>query len=194
MVSAKEVLELYLHVDSQVKALLKIEQTWRKCHPCKNGGNCCIDSESFALPSEWAIIQNMLAKLHSEELHLLQARTRQKDNCVFRADDRCIIHDVRPLVCRVTPYFVFEQNGKLCFQYPNGSCRRQEGYVAYLPTHNTDLRKRFFSVGLINLKNKIYYLNGLKLHDHPVFALLQQEPLRSLLEWSTEYFDGVNPL
>lgn len=189
LIPKKEILRLYEYIDKQVKDLLKKERHWLRCHPCINEGNCCINSKSAAQVSEWAVIREAILGLNNVDMGLLRTNFYNQQDCVFRTDKKCLIHSVRPIVCRTVPYIVFGGSGCLFFLYPSPSCRNEEWLTVSVPMLEMDLKHKFFQKEFPTSNRQIHYLNGIKLHDHKVFERLASEKQNFLSEWLTEYFD-----
>lgn len=88
---------------SQISQLLEIEPKWKKCNKCPNSGVCCIGADITMYEYEWKIISKYLIDnpvVFSE----VKLNYKRRSLCYFRTDDKCLIHDIRPLNCIFTPY------------------------------------------------------------------------------------------
>lgn len=170
-----------------ISLLLKAEPFWHKCHPCKNNGNCCVNSETMATAAEWEIIVKQLSELSREDFQIIRNNVDCGQNCAFRSPNKCLIHDVRPLVCRVTPYYAFRMNDTFAFLHPIGSCSEEERHKGYVPVTQLDSTNRFFRVRPPNSEANIHYLNGDLLLEHPIFKKIRKGK-KFVPQWLTEYF------
>jgi len=187
-----EIVNLYTDVDKMISLLLKTEPFWHKCHPCKNNGNCCIDSETMASAAEWHIISDHLAELSLDDFLTIRKNVDSGQNCAFRSPYKCLIHDVRPLVCRVVPYFAFERDGMVDFFYPAGTCSERKRIKGYVPIDQLDLTKIFFRIRPTEQAKSIHYLNGLRLSNHPSFDIIKRDEVKFVMVWLKEYFTRKN--
>jgi len=91
-------------LNETINELRKIEPYWSCCFPCNNEGKCCIGADVAIYPSEWNIIENQIIHFSDSEKAVLLSNIKLKRHCVFRSKEKCLIHDVRPLNCRYTPF------------------------------------------------------------------------------------------
>lgn len=87
----------------QISHLLAIEPKWKKCDNCPYSGHCCINADINIYDYEWLIIRNYLLST-PDVLNLVKKNYYSKSLCYFRTNDRCLIHEIRPLNCIFTPY------------------------------------------------------------------------------------------
>lgn len=104
MLNRNDVLALYSELDKYQSLLASQEPYWRKCSPCINKGQCCIDSDTSIFSSEYEIIKDHIKGLPENLKNILVDNVNREVKCPFRTEGGCIIHDVRPLTCRITPY------------------------------------------------------------------------------------------
>lgn len=123
MVSKKELEDYYNLIDEKYNQLLKSENYWNKCNPCKNHGECCKNSKSWATESEWEVIRTYLSKINQEDSNILLNNWNNGINCPFRFKSKCLIHKVRPSICRITPYFASIDNVHVLM--PNDTCKQK---------------------------------------------------------------------
>lgn len=109
LVDKKDILKLYKKLDKYQEKLVLQEQYWRKCNPCINKGECCINSDTTILTSESRIIKACIRELPENMRNTLKANVDNGIRCPFRTEASCIIHDVRPLTCRVVPYLASQK-------------------------------------------------------------------------------------
>lgn len=105
MIDKKDILRLYRKLDKYQKNLVSQDPYWKKCSPCINKGCCCVSSDTTIFTSESKIINRYIKELPADIKSFLKTNVDNGIRCPFRTDTSCIIHDVRPLTCRITPYF-----------------------------------------------------------------------------------------
>lgn len=91
-------------LDSAIQELYQKEPFWNICNPCQCKGHCCIGADITIYENEWAEIERYIRKLSTEDKTALSRNIQQSSKCIFRTDDKCLIHTVRPANCRYTPY------------------------------------------------------------------------------------------
>lgn len=108
-----EIEKIRLKLSSVVKDLCEIDPYWNKCFPCQNKGRCCIGSDVDVSEEEWKQIFEFL-KDKPDIIQYAKARLRQGKPCIFYCSkvSKCLIHDLRPIMCRYTPFQVIENDGK----------------------------------------------------------------------------------
>ena len=96
---------------SQITQLLEIEPKWKQCNKCPNSGHCCIGADITIYNYEWNIIKKFLLEnpIVFDEVKL---NYKRKSLCYFRTNDKCLIHNIRPLNCVFTPYQAIYGAGK----------------------------------------------------------------------------------
>ncbi|MCI8791013.1 MAG: YkgJ family cysteine cluster protein [Lachnospiraceae bacterium] len=90
---------------SQISQLLAIEPKWNKCNKCPYSGACCIGADISVYEYEWLIIRDYLLA-NPDILSTVRKNFNSKSLCYFRTQDKCVIHEIRPLNCIFTPYQV----------------------------------------------------------------------------------------
>lgn len=106
-------MELTNLIDSQVEALLERDPFWRKCYPCKNNGRCCQNDSPLATADEFAALEAfLLGKLNIWQT--VYQNLKDGRNCIFYAPDAsaCLVHELRPIICRLTPFKAYAANPK----------------------------------------------------------------------------------
>ena len=89
-----------------IEELYKEESYWNICRPCQCNGYCCKGADISVDSNEWSIIKKFVQQLSFEEKAVLQKNIIRGTQCIFRATNKCIIHDIRSENCRYTPYQV----------------------------------------------------------------------------------------
>lgn len=92
------------NLNSLIEKLYKEETYWNICCPCQSDGYCCIGADVSVNTNEWSKIKKYVQLLSFEEKLILQKNIVNGTQCIFHAEDKCLIHDVRPENCRYTPY------------------------------------------------------------------------------------------
>lgn len=90
---------------NQITQLLTIEPKWKKCNKCPYSGTCCIGADIHVYDHEWMVIRNYLLA-NPDVLYTVKENYHSESLCYFRAENRCLIHEIRPLNCIFTPYQV----------------------------------------------------------------------------------------
>lgn len=125
MISSIKILNMYDKLDRYQKNLSEQEPFWKKCNPCQNNGQCCIDSNTVFFESEIKLVIDNIKNLDAETKNILKENVDNNIICPFRGNDRCLIHDVRPLCCRVTPYLarLDSKRKKISYFIPSKDCK-----------------------------------------------------------------------
>ena len=90
-------------MDDCIAELLEIEPFWKICYPCKYHGACCVGAEISFDDSEYEAIKECVSRLPIAEQAIIRDNAESGRHCIFRAPDKCLIHEVRPENCRYTP-------------------------------------------------------------------------------------------
>ncbi len=91
-------------LDAVIEELLEIEPFWRNCPHPGCAGICCKGADVTVDPMEWGMIREYISHLSEAEKAIIRSNASLGKNCYFRADNKCLIHAVRPENCRYTPY------------------------------------------------------------------------------------------
>ena len=91
-------------LDSSIQELYQKEPFWNICNPCQCKGHCCIGADIQIHKNEWTEIERYIRELSYEDKTALCRNIQRSSKCVFRTNDKCLIHAVRPANCRYTPY------------------------------------------------------------------------------------------
>ncbi|HEX3047209.1 MAG TPA: YkgJ family cysteine cluster protein [Bacillota bacterium] len=189
MISNDKVIELYSYFDDLVNTLLENESYWRKCFPCKNNGNCCVESITAATSSEWAIIREFISRLPEVDLLTLKRNISNNIRCPFRGENKCIIHDVRPIVCRVTPITIFPKSNIIDFSFSSNKCMKTDIYKISAEFNPICLQDDLILLPVIPKPKKVYFINGNKLFSHPICKKLRAEKSRTVFDWLSDYIE-----
>lgn len=185
MVSPEMIRHLYEEIDKWVMELLKKEIYWRRCHPCRNMGECCKESATRIFASEWVDISRYLEQIQEADWRVLTDNLYHGRECPFRSELKCLIHDVRPLICRLTPYFAFLKDDTLHYSYPIGRClTRLKFQLKNISQQlNPDSTLILLPVDLYENEKFALYCLGNKLEQYPTYHELRKEIFLSPQQW-----------
>lgn len=108
-------------LDELILKLNSKEEYFKKCLKCPNKGKCCIDNDIDIRDDEWAYIKKYL--LDNEDIYkLVYDNFKNGRRCYFRTDEKCLIHDIRPLNCKYTPYQMIYKDGHLIYHISDDYC------------------------------------------------------------------------
>ena len=127
-------------IDAEVREILRLDQYWNKCYPCRQGGVCCRGANVLALLPELADIHDLLENTPETKSYALQQILLGRD-CIFYREDAqsCLVHDRRPLLCRLTPFKGLSGKGEITvFVEGSGGCR--DFAMRTLPVESRDGR------------------------------------------------------
>lgn len=95
-------------LEDKITELEAIEPSWRNCRACPFSGKCCDGAPLEIFPEEKEAISDYLYR-NPDILQYALSRFSQKEKCYFydKESSKCLIHEVRPLLCRWTPYTAF---------------------------------------------------------------------------------------
>lgn len=104
--------------------LIGIEPYWEKCMNCPNHGKCCIGADISIREDEWTTIKQYLVNLRDSDKEILLNNISNNVLCPFRAADKCIIHEVRPMNCIWTPFQAAQNvnNGNIMYSIIDSEC------------------------------------------------------------------------
>ena len=146
-------------LEESIIELRKIEPFWDRCFPCNLKGICCQGADLSVYDSEWESILEYIAGFSSEDKKVLLTNVQQEKHCVFRAENNCLIHEVRPENCRYTPFqCLVTQDNYLKYAMVSDDCSFQ--YIS-LPLNDDDanlVRESKFII-LRNFEKETHYLS-----------------------------------
>ncbi|WP_066636158.1 YkgJ family cysteine cluster protein [Desulfolucanica intricata] len=122
--SRKAVYRIYDLVDVLSEQLCRMDPYWKKCFPCNNNGICCKNVDIPLYGVEWVLVSEYLRNLLTEDVQMIQNNLRNNIKCPFRLSSKCAVHSVRPLYCRITPFYAtyHEQSTEIEVMYPSKNC------------------------------------------------------------------------
>ncbi|WP_442962479.1 YkgJ family cysteine cluster protein [Pseudomonas sp. BLCC-B112] len=100
-------------LNQAIAELEGIEPSWKNCRACPHSGKCCDDAFiNLIFPEEALAIAEYL-KAHPETHSYAKNRAARKKSCYFHDPkaSQCLIHEVRPILCRWTPYTAVKPPG-----------------------------------------------------------------------------------
>lgn len=140
---AKEAIPL---LELKILELEAEEESWKNCKSCPFSGKCCDGAPLIIWPEEKEEIVNYL-RMHEGIKKFALSRYKKNEKCYFYDRDAkaCLIHAVRPLNCRWTPYTVFhDPNSGYSGMIRDSNCNFYRMTKADLITRNKN--------GLIEIK------------------------------------------
>lgn len=110
-------------LDGHVKKLLELEPYWKMCYPCKHNGRCCERANPEISREEWEAIEKYLNK-RPKIKETAENNYTMGLRCIFYSpnEEKCLIHDERPLFCRYTPFQLFLGRDKYSCTICLGEC------------------------------------------------------------------------
>lgn len=112
-------------LNSAIAELESMEPAWSNCRACPHSGKCCDGAFiNLVFPEEASAIAAHLRE-HPEKLTYAKERASRKKSCYFHDPkaSQCLIHEVRPILCRWTPYSAATpQGGPVAAQFRDKSC------------------------------------------------------------------------
>lgn len=117
-------------LDELVRKLMYLEPSWKKCSCCLNKGKCCIGANILIFSVEWKQIVDFVANLPLAEKQIIKSNIKNSKQCIFRSEQKCLIHSVRPLNCRWTPYQVFSDSKNMTY-FEDFECNFTQKSVPY---------------------------------------------------------------
>ena len=146
-------------LNETITELRKIEPYWNCCFPCNNKGKCCIGADVAIYPSEWNMIVNQIINLSDSEKAVLFSNIKLKKYCVFRSKEKCLIHEVRPLNCRYTPFqYAITPDNHLLYTMISRNCNFQSVRKELEKNTANQLRNLKFAC-LNNFDTQSWYLS-----------------------------------
>lgn len=141
---------------NKISRLMEIEPYWNKCTHCQHNGKCCINANISVREDEWEIIKNYISNMNKTDKTILKHNIVNNILCPFRASDKCIIHDVRPLNCIWTPFQVVQHinNGDIKYFMINDDC----DYQSITINHQNFIDNDVDFLQLDSYDKRLYYL------------------------------------
>lgn len=108
----------------RINRLMEIEPYWNKCIHCQQCGKCCKGANVSIRTDEWIMIKEYIQNLNESDKSDLRYNIEHNIFCPFRASDKCLIHEVRPLNCIWTPFRVLQnlQTNDITFYVSDKFC------------------------------------------------------------------------
>ncbi|HEM7840135.1 YkgJ family cysteine cluster protein [Burkholderia multivorans] len=152
-------------IEAATAELESMEPSWRNCKACPHSGKCCDNAHiSLVFPEEAAEIVEYL-RANPEKMAYAKSRFSRGKDCYFHdpSANRCLIHDVRPILCRWTPHTTFfNGNGPWIGMIRDLNCGFtaigkddrvvpiKPGFVEVWPARATVTRQKFIHLQAIN--------------------------------------------
>lgn len=91
-------------IDKIIQEIIDEDPIWKKCYPCQENGICCKGADIPISSEESEEIKKFLSE-HNEIFLYAKLQKEKNKLCLFYnpCATKCLIHDIRPLICRVTP-------------------------------------------------------------------------------------------
>lgn len=121
-----ELLGVRARIDELCADLRKVDSFWEPCFKCPNKGRCCSFKPKVDLnitEPEWHALKGLVNANTILRDYALKRLDGDK-HCLFHdfSSDRCLVHDERPLICRLVPFYLYENSGRVFFWNPGNSC------------------------------------------------------------------------
>ncbi|NHQ80292.1 YkgJ family cysteine cluster protein [Chromobacterium vaccinii] len=157
-------------LESKVSDLEAQEESWKNCRACPHEGKCCDGATLIAFPEEIAAIREYI-KNNLDVLQYAVSRYRKKKPCYFydKESTKCLIHEVRPLNCRWTPYAAFpDGNGGIQVNIRSVRC---DFKIATIPSAQIKNNMVSLPAHLSSIEVNNVYLNWQSLTEfYPLMA------------------------
>ncbi|WP_186077776.1 YkgJ family cysteine cluster protein [Burkholderia gladioli] len=102
---AKEAIPI---LNRAISKLESKEPSWKNCRSCPFSGKCCDGAKLRIFPEERINILEFIKKNPNVRNYSVDRYMNGKACYFYNRDAKaCLIHDVRPLNCRWTPYTIF---------------------------------------------------------------------------------------
>lgn len=111
-------------LDEAITELESIEASWKNCRACPHSGKCCDNAFiNVVFPEEAKAIAEHLIT-HPAKLAYAKDRASRRKSCYFHNPhaNECLIHSVRPILCRWTPYTATSVNNSVVAWIRDKSC------------------------------------------------------------------------
>ncbi len=153
-------------LNEAISELESMEHSWKNCRACPHSGKCCDNAFiNVVFPEEARAIAQHL-KAHPEKLAYAEGRASRRKSCYFHnpSANQCLIHDIRPILCRWTPYTATAGGGSFHAFIRDESCNFtlvnekdsvtsiKPGFVEVWPVLGTVRRQKFLNLqGIVAL-------------------------------------------
>lgn len=158
-------------LEQAVAKLEAAEPAWKNCRSCPHGGKCCDGAPiDVVFPEEAEAIVTYLVE-NPEYLAYASKRASTGKLCYFHNPQAktCLIHSVRPILCRWTPYSILTgdgtPHGMIRDKYCNFSPIRSQDRISMVKPGILEVRPKFGPVK----KQKFINLQGIT-SLHPLLA------------------------
>ena len=150
-------------LETAIKELCEIEPFWDRCRPCISKGKCCEGAEIKPSKKEKIVISlYMLFRPLSEKRRLKENKLKSR-YCIYQTPEKCLIHNVRPEVCRYTPYQCVITPGNVLKYSLVGSDEKNrctfQAYERQLSSSEASVMRKSKFLLLDNFGRKTYYLS-----------------------------------
>lgn len=163
--------ELKIILFHKINNLIKIEPYWGKCNNCPNHGKCCINADISIREDEWTVIKQYLVNLRTSDKEILLNNINNNVYCPFRASEKCIIHEVRPMNCIWTPFQAVQNinNGNIMYSIIDTECKSRSVTLGnhefinpnfeYIKLPDSDINRHylFLNYFIVNYENNSNY-------------------------------------
>jgi Fe-S-cluster containining protein len=190
MSSKKQVLSYFKFLDDLSNKLISIEPYWSKCSPCKNQGNCCKNSKTLVTRTEWSLIKQYIFDNLKENLKLIKFNVDNNSNCPFWSEECCLIYDVRPVVCRMTPYLSRLEGDKIVYSITSDDCLFSGSVYIGCPDNNDFLKSNIIKLPVNkpgDPRQAAYYLTTINLDKNQTHQELSNEEQKNVVDWLKDW-------
>ncbi|UHC89225.1 YkgJ family cysteine cluster protein [Klebsiella michiganensis] len=144
-------------LNKAISELESIEASWKNCRACPHSGKCCDDAFiEVVFPEEAKAIAEHLIS-HPEKLVYAKERASRRKSCYFHNPhaNECLIHSVRPILCRWTPYTALTDYNSIVARIRDERCnftpvrkidsvkKIQPGIIEVIPYEGTVKQQKF---------------------------------------------------
>lgn len=171
-----------IELDKLIEQLKIKDPYWNKCDPCQNKGKCCIQANPEFSQDEWNRVTKQLETMDKDDYSKLFTNFQHQSLCPFRTENKCLIHEARPLNCKHTPFQAFLRNdGKLIYSMITDDCDFKT--VVIEPDNKLSTTSDFVELNSFVEKRQFLLLNNWVLNNNQLNI-----PQRKALELLSDYF------
>lgn len=166
--SLEELKTILLH---KIDVMIKIEPYWEKCMNCPNHGKCCIGADISIREDEWAKIKQYLVNIDDSDKNKLLNNISNNVLCPFRTENKCIIHEIRPMNCIWTPFQAVQNvsNGNIFYSIIDKECESRsvvlenqeffDANIEYVKLPDDEIKRQYLFLNnfIINYENNSNY-------------------------------------